>query len=63
MIASILLLAKTDSPLYLVLSEASQRNKDPHALIEAAENLYDAPRMVTCLSTVAEENRKIVIIR
>ena len=59
MIASILLLAKADSPLYIVLLEASRKSKDPNALIEPAENLFNAPCMATCLSVVALENKKI----
>ena len=39
-ISSILLLAKPDSPLYLILLEASRRSKDPNSLIEAANNRY-----------------------
>ena len=57
--SSILLLAKPDSPLYLVLLEASRTGKDPNILIEAAENLYNAPNMATCLSIVASENKRI----
>ena len=60
MIASILLLAKADSPLYIVLLEASRKSKDPNALIEAAENLFNAPCMTTCLSIVGlVTNKKI----
>ena len=57
--SSILLLAKPDSPLYLVLLDASRKGKDPNILIEAAENLYNAPNMATCLSIVASENKRV----
>ena len=57
-ISSILLLAKPDSPLYLVLLEASRTSKDPNILIEAAETLFNAPCMATCLSIVSQENKK-----
>ena len=58
-ISSILLLAKPDSPLYLVLLEASRKGKDPNLLIEAAERLFNSPCMATCLSIVASENKRV----
>ena len=48
-ISSIILLAKPDSPLCLVLLDASRKSKDPNFLIEASENLFKAPCMATCL--------------
>ena len=58
-ISTILLLAKADSPLFHVLTAASKKNKDPNALLEAAELLYNSPCMATCLSIVADERTKI----
>ena len=40
-VSSILLLARLDSPLYLVLLEDSRRSKDPNTLIEAAKTLFN----------------------
>ena len=57
--SSILLLAKPDSPLYLVLLEASRGSKDPNTLIEAAETLFNAPCMATCLSIVSQESKRM----
>ena len=62
-ISSILLLARSESVLYLVLLEASRKSKDPNALIEAAENLFNSPCMATCLSIVADEQRKYASVR
>ena len=62
-ISSIILLAKPDSPLHLILLEASRKCRDPNTLIEAAETLFNAPCMATCLSIVAEEQRKYELLR
>ena len=62
-ISSILLLARPDSPLHLILSEASRKGKDPNLLIEAAEKLFNSPCMATCLTIVAEEQRKYAALR
>ena len=58
-VSSILLLAKPESPLYLVLLEASRRSKDPNSLIEMAEKLFNTTCMTTCLSIIAVENKKV----
>jgi len=58
-ISSILLLAKSDSPLHVVLLEASRTGKDPNILVEAAERLYNAQCMATCLSIVASESKRM----
>lgn len=62
-IATILLLAKIESPLYHVLAEASRSSKDPNALIEAAELLYNAPCMATCLSIATDERCRLDRLR
>ena len=58
-ISTILLLAKAESPLFHVLTAASRKSKDPNALLEAAELLYNSPCMATCLSIVADERCRI----
>jgi len=58
-ISSILLLARPESPLYLILLEASRKCRDPNTLVEAAEKLYNAPCMATCLSIVASESKRM----
>ena len=63
MISSILLLARPDSPLHLILLDASRKGKDPNILTEAAEKLYNAPCLATCLSIVTEEQRKYAALR
>ena len=45
--------------MFHVLTAASKKNKDPNALLEAAELLYNSPCMATCLSIVADERTKI----
>ena len=62
-IATILLLAKVESPLYHVLADASRSSKDPNALIEAAELLYNAPCMATCLSIATDERCRLDRLR
>jgi len=62
-IASILLLAKVDSPLYQVLSDASRACKDPNALLEAAEMFYNSPCMATLLSIATDERVKLDQLR
>ena len=62
-IASIILLAKAESPLYHVLVDASRASKDPNALIEAAELLFNAPCMATCLSIATDERNKLDRLR
>jgi len=62
-IASIVLLAKAESPLYHVLVDASRASKDPNALIEAAELLFNAPCMATCLSIATDERNKLDRLR
>ena len=62
-IASILLLAKVDSPLYQVLSDASRACKDPNALLEAAEMFYNSPCMATLLSIATDERAKLDHLR
>jgi hypothetical protein len=62
-ISSILLLARPDSPLHLILLDASRKGKDPNILTEAAEKLYNAPCLATCLSIVTEEQRKYAALR
>ena len=58
-ISTILLLAKAESPLFHVLSVASKKSKDPNALLEAAELLFNSPCMATCLSIIADERTQI----
>ena len=62
-IASIMLLAKVDSPLYQVLSDASRASKDPNALLEAAEMFYNSPCMATLLSIATDERVKLDKLR
>ena len=56
-ISSIILLARPDSPLYSVLLEACRKSKNPNALIEAAEHLFNAPSMVICQSLPLKTRR------
>ena len=62
-IATIMLLAKVDSPLYQVLSDASRACKDPNALLEAAELFYNSPCMATLLSIANDERVKLDKLR